>query len=54
MECRECQRTEEEVRLTKCAVCHRGFCDEHAYTMSGRTFCSRGCAEYFFFSTDED
>ena len=54
MGCRTCDRKEDEVRLQKCPVCHERFCDEHAWAVSGRHFCSRGCGEYFFFSDPED
>ena len=52
-QCRTCERSEDDVRLSKCPVCHKGFCDEHSYSMSGRRFCSRGCALHFFFDEDE-
>jgi hypothetical protein len=51
--CYECERTREEVRLSKCPICFKFYCDEHSFDMSGRTFCSNGCAEYFFFSEED-
>ena len=53
-ECVQCKKTEDETSLHKCPICFKYFCGEHAYLMSGRTFCSQPCAEFFFFSeTDE-
>jgi hypothetical protein len=52
--CRTCEKSEDQTRLSKCPVCHKGFCDEHAFTVSGRQFCSRGCGEYFFFANEDD
>ena len=54
VECNECQKTEAEVKLQKCPICFKYFCDEHAYHRSGLWFCSKGCAEYFFFSEPDD
>ncbi len=54
MECVTCHRTENEVELHKCPICFRYFCDDHRQLMSGRPFCSKHCAEYFFFGEDDD
>ena len=54
MECVSCSRTDEETSLQKCPICHKHYCEEHRHQMGGRTFCSRYCAEYFFFSDEED
>jgi hypothetical protein len=54
MECHECKRPETDTRLSKCPICFRYYCDEHSYTMSGRSFCSQFCAEYFFFADPDD
>jgi hypothetical protein len=55
-ECYECKKTDdaEDVRLQKCPICHKHFCEDHAYHRSGLRFCSSGCAEYFFFSDPDD
>jgi hypothetical protein len=53
-ECHQCGKKGTEVRLYKCPICHKYFCDEHTYLWSGRPFCSSGCAEYFFFGDEED
>ena len=52
--CLKCEEHDPEQVLRKCSVCHRFFCEEHAYVMSGRRFCSPGCADYFFFEEPDD
>jgi hypothetical protein len=52
--CCECQKTMDEARLHKCPVCFKYSCDEHAASLSGRMFCSKGCADYFFFADEGD
>jgi hypothetical protein len=53
-QCVHCNKTDDETKLSKCPICFKYYCNEHAYQMSGRTFCSQPCAEFFFFSeTDE-
>ncbi|HKQ62037.1 MAG TPA: hypothetical protein VJS92_12160 [Candidatus Polarisedimenticolaceae bacterium] len=52
--CFNCGKSGDEVRLQKCAICFKYFCDEHAYSMHGRAFCSAGCGDYFFFAEPED
>ena len=48
--CHECKKTKEETGLFKCPTCFKRFCEEHTYRMSGRRFCTRGCAQTFFFA----
>ena len=52
--CGQCGKTDEQTTLRKCPICFKLFCDEHAYLMSGRTFCSQPCAEFFFFSESDE
>ena len=52
--CLVCHKTEEEVRLSKCPICFKFYCNDHRFLMSGREFCGKFCAEYFFFSSEED
>ncbi|MBD3868504.1 MAG: hypothetical protein IFK94_10310 [Acidobacteria bacterium] len=42
------------VRLERCVICFRRYCEEHAAVQSGRQFCSKRCGEYFFFDDSED
>ena len=53
-ECRECKKTENELALTKCVICFKYYCEEHAHHVSGRTFCSSHCADYYFFADPDD
>ena len=52
--CHSCDRTIDEVGLRKCPICFKHFCDEHSHHQSGRPFCSKGCAEFFFFGDGDD
>lgn len=54
MECANCHKTDDEARIEKCPICFKGYCPEHAYLYSGRRFCSKPCAEYFFFGDGDD
>jgi len=51
--CWQCEKTQEDEPLVQCPICHKHFCEVHGFSMSGRPFCSKGCAQYFFFG-DED
>jgi hypothetical protein len=54
-QCAICKKSGEEIKLQKCSICFKPFCEECAFTMSGRQFCGHFCAEYFFFAQpDED
>ncbi|GEM_PF-3035916 len=58
--CYECNRKagpDEDgnvIRLERCVICFRWYCEEHAVVQSGRQFCSQRCGEYFFFADPED
>ena len=52
--CYSCEKTNDETDLDRCAMCHRHFCEQHGFPMSGRTFCNSGCAGMFFFSEDPE
>ena len=52
--CEMCGASEEERRTQKCPICFKRFCEECAVSVSGRTFCSRFCGEYFFFGCEDD
>lgn len=54
MQCRHCDRTDEDTLLQKCPICHKHFCEDHEYVMSGHRFCTQRCGEYFFFADPED
>jgi hypothetical protein len=52
--CTICHKTEGEVSLQKCPICFKHVCSEHAFHYSGRVFCGKHCADYFFFADPED
>jgi hypothetical protein len=52
--CDMCGTSEEERRTHKCPICFKKFCEDCGVAMSGRTFCSRFCGEYFFFGGEDD
>ena len=53
--CKYCGINEEETTtLTKCPMCYAIFCTDCGYNFGGRPFCSKVCAEYFYFADGED
>jgi hypothetical protein len=54
MNCVGCAKDEQEVELYKCPICFKSACDSCANRAFGRVFCSRRCADLFFFGDDED
>lgn len=54
VECRHCGKTDPDVQLRLCRVCHKHYCDDHAVERSGVSFCSSGCSIYFFHADHED
>ncbi len=54
LQCWVCGMSSDDKRLQKCAVCHKMYCNECGFIMSGRRFCSQYCAEYFFHGGDDD
>ena len=53
--CSKCAGSFESGGLTKCPMCFKMVCDDCHHQVSGRTFCSAPCAQFFFFeSEDED
>ena len=51
--CLTCHKSETETQLHKCPICFKYVCSEDAFNYSGRVFCGKHCADYFFFA-DED
>lgn len=52
--CVRCERSGELRRLERCTICHRTFClDCEVRGHGNKGFCSQGCAEVFFFGTDD-
>lgn len=53
-QCWRCGTSEEERSLRKCVICFKLYCNECQADRNGRTFCSKSCADYFFFGDDDD
>ena len=51
--CLTCKKTEAETQLHRCPICFKYVCGDDAFNYSGRIFCGKHCADYFFFA-DED
>jgi len=54
MNCVTCQKDEKEATLHKCPICFKLVCADCARREYGRTFCSKRCADQFFFGEDEE
>ena len=55
LSCKHCGITEDETStLTKCPMCYAMFCDECGYNFGGRPFCSKMCADYFYFGEGDE
>ena len=52
--CRKDDQVEEFLRLNKCPICFKLSCDECGHHAYGRIFCTRRCAEEFFFGEDDE
>ena len=53
--CHECgMSSDDTTTLEKCPMCFKYACGEHQHLMSGRIFCSKACADYFFFADPDD
>ena len=52
--CSVCEKNDDEARLLKCPICFKYVCAEHAFHYSGRIFCGKHCADYFFFADADD
>jgi hypothetical protein len=53
MNCEACQKSEVEATLHKCPTCFKVICGDCGRRDYGRVFCSKRCADQFFFG-DED
>jgi hypothetical protein len=54
LHCVRCTISEEERRMFKCPICFNKVCETCCYFFAGRHFCSKGCADYFFFGSGDD
>jgi hypothetical protein len=53
-ECKTCSRSRNQVRLVKCIICLEPFCRACGFLRHGKAFCSRSCAEVFFFGDADE
>ena len=53
MECCNCNTSDEETELKKCPICFKFFCGECATNRGGRLFCSKHCADFYFYGDEE-
>jgi hypothetical protein len=51
--CWRCEATEPERTIRKCVICFKYYCNECQADRNGRTFCSKQCADFFFFGDEE-
>jgi len=54
MECVVCKIDDREKRLGKCPICFKPVCENCAHRSMGRDFCSKRCADQFFFGDDDE
>jgi hypothetical protein len=54
MECVVCNRTDQDTDLAKCPICFKLVCPDCATHAYGRQFCSKLCANQFFFGDDDE
>jgi hypothetical protein len=54
MNCLTCQKDEQETALHKCPICFKLVCDNCAIRLYGRVFCTKRCADQFFFGDDDE
>ena len=54
MNCTHCQKSDLETALHKCPICFKWVCDDCGRHEYGRIFCSRLCANQFFFGDDDE
>ena len=52
----ECYRCGEsgEFQMSSCLICQKGVCYRCSLSVSGRSFCSQACADYFFHGDDDE
>ncbi|MEJ2369070.1 MAG: hypothetical protein P8Z49_12195 [Acidobacteriota bacterium] len=52
--CEMCGKTGRWLDLTKCPMCHRYFCESCRVSMGGKDFCTRHCANEFFWGGEDE
>ena len=54
MVCTTCGGSDLNLRLEKCQICFKWTCEACGTPQYGRMFCSKKCADAFFFGDDDD
>jgi hypothetical protein len=54
LNCLTCQKDDQETTLHKCPICFKLVCDNCAIRSYGRIFCTKRCADQFFFGDDDE
>jgi endogenous inhibitor of DNA gyrase (YacG/DUF329 family) len=54
LNCLTCQKDDKETSLHKCPICFKLVCDNCGERSYGRVFCSKRCADQFFFGDDDE
>jgi hypothetical protein len=52
--CVVCKTDDRERRLCKCPICFKLICETCSHRSMGRDFCSKRCADQFFFGDDDE
>ena len=52
--CITCGGSDQNLRLEKCQICFKWTCQACGTAQYGRTFCSKKCADAFFFGDDDE
>ncbi len=51
--CVICRQPKYSFAMRTCPMCKKRYCDECEYRMGGNVFCSRDCANMFFFAGED-
>ncbi len=51
--CEVCGATGFWMHMAKCPMCHKHFCDKCRHMFGGKEFCSRYCANEFFWGGED-
>jgi hypothetical protein len=54
MECVTCGKSDQDDRLEKCPICFKWVCEHCGHRNMGRVFCTKRCADQFFFGDEEE
>jgi hypothetical protein len=52
--CEKCERLVTAAELQECPVCKRKYCTYCVYRLGSQNYCSRACADIYFFGGEMD